>query len=185
MNDADPRLGGSMVLQHRRVWNELLSVDRVDACLKTLAPKPRADLENATALSWVPFSSLEAAYAPLAAEVGESIPVLHSNVVRIGVERNAKTVWRILLRVTTDTAIWRRAPILFSKGYDRGKVEAEVTGPGAARMTVTEFRGMNPFIARGLGVAAESLLSVAGRRDPRAAVKPTTDGAVVHISWTK
>jgi hypothetical protein len=180
-----PRLTGSMIGQHRSLCRERFGDAVVGRCLDRMPAAERDELEQATALSWVPFPLLERFYGFLSEEVGRSVDDLHTEIVRAGVERNARTLWRALLRITSDNALIRRAPVLFSKGYDRGFLHAVMIEPGVAEMTVSAFPDMDEFVRRGMRVAFETMLTVAGRQNVRAELEPTRDGAIIRATWRR
>jgi hypothetical protein len=173
-----------MVVQHRRAWTELFGDDVVRVCLSRLSEDDRTEIEEATAVGWVRFSALERFYDLLSAELSRDVVALHTEIVRIAVERNARTLWRALLRITSDRALMARAPSIFAKGYDRGRVRIDILEPGRAVITLTELAGMSEFVGRGFGVAVETLLTVAGRQHASATVRRTLDGGRVEVRWT-
>jgi hypothetical protein len=44
---------------------------------------------------------------------------------------------------------------------------------------------MDEFVRRGMRVAFETMLTVAGRQNVRAELEPTRDGAIIRATWRR
>jgi hypothetical protein len=179
----EPRLTGSMVQQHLSILEEKLGREAVDTALEALPPEKREELTQTLPVGWVSFDALESLYDRLGDTTGRSVAALHREVVREGIERNAKTLWRVMLQAGSDEALAQRTPLIFSKGYSAGKLTCELTGPGQAKLQVSEWPGIREFALRGMQVGFERLVEIAGRRGVRATAKPVKDGAELMIRW--
>ncbi|HMJ14250.1 MAG TPA: hypothetical protein VK524_22700, partial [Polyangiaceae bacterium] len=143
----------------------------------------RRDFENITSLGWVPISSMESVFAELAAARGQSVTELHEEVARISTERTLRTVWRMLLRLTTDEALINRARVLFSRSYNRGKLEVFITAPGRAEATLQDWPGAPAWTLRGTRIGIETALRLAGRNNVRVSYERRPFGAVFAVTW--
>jgi len=104
-------------------------------------------------------------------------------VVREGVERNAKSVWRVLLTAGSDEALTQRTPLIFGKGYSGGALRCELVGPGHACLKLTGWPDMREFALRGMKEGFERLIEIAGRQNVKARAKSQPDGAELNITW--
>jgi hypothetical protein len=98
-------------------------------------------------------------------------------------EKTLRTAWRMLLRVTADNALMRRAPILYSKWRNIGRLETKIVGPGRFEIFLTGWPGMNERSIRSLSVTIETVLRLAGRKTTKVQSQPTADGAKYLIVW--
>ncbi|MET0595149.1 MAG: hypothetical protein ABW133_20785, partial [Polyangiaceae bacterium] len=98
-------------------------------------------------------------------------------------ERTFKTVWRVMLRFTTDAALIARTPVVYSLSRNIGKLTAKVVTPGKSVVTLTEWPGVSPRHVRTLGISIVTVVTLAGRKDATITSTPTPDGAVFQLSW--
>jgi hypothetical protein len=135
-------------------------------------------------VSSVPVATQQALYDALALEVGVPADQLHVEMVRRSTARVVRTVWRLLLRFTSDEALVSRAPILFRKSFCQGKLEVTQLVPGRAQLTVSEWPRMPAFSQRGLRIGIATILALAGRKDVRVRCAATAGGAELEASWS-
>ena len=152
--------------------------------VERLEPAQREHVMGALAVSWVPISTQQALYEALAVETGDCAEELHMEMVRRSMERNLRTLWRLLLRLTSDEAVISRAPVLFKKGYRQGTLEVEKIAEGRARLRVSGWPNMPAIALRGLCVGIETILMLVGRRDVRVKSEASAGGARLEVSWT-
>jgi hypothetical protein len=162
---------------------DVVGRDTVALALSRVSASVRDDVEGALPGSWVPISSIEHVFGAIAAASGRDIVGLHNEVARISVERALKSVWRLLLRLTTDEALVSRTPVIFSKAYNRGRLIPAVTGLGRGEVQLVDWPDAPEWPVRGTRVGIETVLRVAGRKEVRAEVRRTATGAFYVVTW--
>ena len=139
--------------------------------------------ETATAIEWMPIVVMEEAFSAIAAEVGTDVASLHERVATVSVERTFRTVWRVLLRLTTDKALVSRTPLVFARSYNRGRLAAEVPRPGRGEITLFDWPNVPAWPQRATRIGIATVLRVAGRSDVRVEMAPTPTGARYVATW--
>ena len=180
---SEARFTGTMVEQHLRYLRETHGDAVVDAALGLLDEDVRTELISALPVSWVRVSSLERFYEALAGQLGRTVEDVHSSTVDHCTRATYGTLWRALLRITTDSAILRRAPVLYGKTYDTGELAARIERPGRAVCEIRGWPGVPDLALRGLRIGIANVLVVAGRRNVRTQSASTANGARFEILW--
>ena len=181
--EEPPRLSGQSARDIRWALEQTLGADVVARALATLPEATRQEYAEASPLSWVPYATVVAAHAAIAAEAGTTMEAMLESAVPMAVERAFKTVWRILLRFPSDEALIARTPLLYSKSRSKGSMTAHVRSPGVAVAEVCGWPAMPPRDIRALALSIETLVRLAGRADVRARGEATADGARYDIRW--
>jgi hypothetical protein len=153
------------------------------AALARVPESVRRDFESITGVGWIPIASMEAVFAEIALQRGQTLAELHEQVARIAVEQTLRTVWRMLLRLTTDNALISRAPSLFARAYNRGRVDASLLASGRGELTLHDWPKAPDWVVRGLRIGTETCLRLAGRSSVRVVSERRPDGAVFHVTW--
>ena len=181
---SDPEsLSGALASNLRAVVTTLAGDDAVRAALTRVSEPVRRDFESITGVGWVPIASMEAVFTEIARPRGQSIAELHEQVARISVEQTLRTVWRLLLRLTTDHALISRAPALFARSYNRGRAEAQLLGVGRGEMTLHDWPNVPDWALRGTRIGIETSLRLAGRGSVRVAYERRPYGAHFTVAW--
>lgn len=180
---AEPTISGALITQHRAILVELVGDAVLARALASLPVEQREAIEGATSLSYIPIRAADAMYRAIARETGRDHVALHEQVSRTAVDRALKTIWRLLLRFTSDEALVARTPVIFTKAFPQGVLSPRVTGPGRAEIRVESWPHMPEYAIRGTRVAVESVLRIAGRSNVKITVEPTHDGVVYHTTW--
>ena len=102
---------------------------------------------------------------------------------RATVTRSFTTVWRILLRITSDAAIVQRTPAFYTRSRNVGKMSAQILSAGIAESIVSEFPGMPLRDIVALAASIETVLTLAGRVDVKSRGTRTPDGARFLTRW--
>ena len=180
----EPRMSGSIVTEHRSLFDERFGAGFVAQALGAIDAEARREFEEARPGGWVRLSTVESVYGALAAALGRTVADLHVEIGRRGIERTLKTVWRMLLRITTDSALITRTPVLFSKSFDRGHLEAKIPTAGYAEITLSAWPDVGEFPLRSLCNGVGTVLRLAGRRDVDVRVaERRADGALLTATW--
>jgi hypothetical protein len=180
---AEPSVSGTVVRQHLDALTEAHGAAAVSAALATLSASEREHLTSALATDWVPLSTLEAFYEAAAPQVGKRVADLQREMGARGVEQRLKTVWRVLLRFTSDEALVARTPIFYAKTYDTGRLSSRVVSPGRGEIELTDWPGAPDFVRRGLSVGIATVLRLAGRKNVGVADEKRKDGALFVATW--
>jgi hypothetical protein len=162
---TEPCITGTIVRGHLEILEGMFGAEVLRSARLDLPTEGRAMMESITAAGWVPIPVYEAFYESIARRVGRSVADLHTEISRLSVERIFKTMWRVLLRFTSDEALVTRTPLLFSRGYNKGKLTSKIRSPGLAELDLQEWPEVPDIVLRGLRVAVETVLRVAGRRN--------------------
>ncbi len=179
-----PNVSGTIVSEHRKLFAERLGSDLVDRALAKLPTDVRGLVIEAMPSGWIPLSAFESAYEVVAKEAERDVPGFHTEIGRLAIERTFSSVWRVLLRVTTDNALVTRTPVIFSKSYDCGKLVARIDKPGEAQLVLTEWPDVGEFPLRSLSNGVVTVLRLAGRKGVEwRAVDRTADGALMSATW--
>jgi hypothetical protein len=179
----EPCISGALACSLRGVASDLLGAPTIGRALERVPESLRSAYENATPVGWIPLPVVEAAFSELAVEVDTNLAELHERVARRSIELTIRKFWRVLLRVTTDSALVSRTPSIFARSYNRGKLESRVVSPGRGEVKLYDWPQVPDWPLRGTRVGIEVGLTVAGRRNVQATCSRTSTGAVFIVSW--
>ena len=176
-------VAGALASNLRAVLIELAGKSTVEAVLARLPRDVREDFVSVTPLGWVRISSFERVFGETARELGRSTADLHTEVARLSIERTFRTVWRVLLRLTTDGALISRTPVIFARSYDRGRLRASIPIPGRGEITLEGWPDAPDWPLRATRIGVETVLRIAGRKDVRVSAERAPDGAIFLATW--
>jgi hypothetical protein len=179
-----PRLTGALVLAQRKALETIVGAAPVLAALDRIDVDLRDEYLAVMPVSWVRYTAPEAVLTEVARGVGRPMPELHEQCARLAVESTFKTLWRLVLRFTSDEALVARTPSMFGRTYDRGKLESRILAPGRAEVVLTGMTGSPEFVLRGARIGIEMVLRLSAREDVRVTATRQRDGATFHASWT-
>jgi hypothetical protein len=183
VNDDVPCANGALIAKERELMERAVGADVVRAALLRVPMHVRQSYEGLTALTKIPTEHVETVYFAIAEEAGRDALQLHREVVRAAVEDALKTMWRLLLRFTSDDAIIRRTPLIFARGLSRGELTARMTGRGTAEIRLTGWPGVSLMQLNGISAAIEAVLLCAGRRRVQVDAQRTLDGGRFEARW--
>ena len=178
-----PSAAGTTVVALKHAMQEIVGVDALTAALTSLPPSLREEFEPVTPMTWIPVEVVHAVVARVAAHTGRDFDQFMDEAVQRAAERTLRTAWRMLLRVTADRALMSRAPILYSKWRNVGRLQTKVLGPGRFEILLTDWPGMSERSIRSLGVTIETVLRLAGRKATKIQSQSTPDGAKYTVAW--
>jgi hypothetical protein len=179
-----PGLTGTIVRQHIAKLIRTLGRGTVEEAIDHLRPDDAETIRQVSHLGWVAVEAFEELYEVLALRSNRDVAALHWEIGRQCTLETFRTLWRMLLRVTSDEALVARTPVIYSKSYNKGKLEAVITGPGEARLLLTDWPGTPLFVRRGLCIGITAVLEIAGRQGVRVNEEATATGAAFHVKWT-
>jgi hypothetical protein len=148
-----------------------------------LAPEERAQLEALSAIGWVPVETLAHAVDAWAEAAGVSAEELTVRGVREATRQSFATVWRVLLRLTTDDALVARAPLLYARVRNAGTLGVTALGARDAQLALTGWRDSTERQLLSLAVSFETILELTGRPHARCTFKRTSDGGTFRLRW--
>lgn len=180
---AQPRVSGAVLLDQIQVMEQLVGAERMSSALAALPDEVQAEIRTLMRVSWCSVESANALLEAVAAEAGRTPSAFQADVVRTGVERTFRSIWRIILRFTGDEALVRRTPLIYSKTYDSGQMDSRIARPGRAELELTGWLSPPQLDLEGLAVGIETVLRVAGRADARVAFDRRRDGAFFVATW--
>lgn len=180
---TEPSITGTIVGQHLAVLRERYGSESVDRVLASLDDTTRDDVAHASPLGWVPVQTFERFYDAMAAGLQRDVAELHTEVSRASVENTFRTLWRLLLRFTSDEALVSRTPLIHSRTYNTGALASSFPGPGRADIELTGWPRTPAIVRRGLCVGISTVLTLAGRQNVTITDEPTADGARFQASW--
>jgi hypothetical protein len=181
--EEPPRLAGQSARDIRWALEQTLGAEVVARALARLAPEVRAEYEEPSPLSWVPYATVLAAHQAIADEAGTTMEEMLEAAVPLAVKRAFKTVWRILLRFTSDAVLIARAPLLYSKSRSRGEMTARLVEPGVARVELRGWPTIPPRDVRALELSIGTLLRLAGRDEVATSATRTDEGVAYRVTW--
>lgn len=179
----EPRVIGALIRKEREALEGIVGPYAVATALRTLPKELREEYSTVRTLTRIRTRTVEAVYGAVATETGRDVMRLHRELVRVSMENAMRGVWRSLLRFTSDEALVRRAPLVFSRGLSAGELNARIIGPGSAEIRLTGWNGVSDMQINGIAAGAETVLSCAGRQNVRVASHRTLDGACWIATW--
>jgi hypothetical protein len=178
-----PRISGTIACRVRDLIEERLGRERFDQFLQLLPPTAREATRVATMVDWIPVEQFNTVYPALARLTRRQANEVAEDLAREVVERTLSTVWRALLRFTTDSALLARAPVLYSKTFDTGSAKVLFEAQRRVRVVVTGWPGMPELSVLTLGTGIATVLKFAGRPNARLTHRLTKEGVEYSGSW--
>jgi hypothetical protein len=180
---SQPRISGTIVCSTRDILRARLG-EAGYARLKELLPSGVGEsYAMATNIDWLPVSDFNQSYGVAASLLAKPVEELAGEVAREGTLRTMRTVWRVLLRFTTDEALMTRAPLLYTKTFDTGRASTVFETPRRARVSVTGWSMMPALSMLTLGVGIEAVLQAAGRGEAKVRAERSEDGVEYLATW--
>ena len=176
-------LTGSFVLRHRELVRQRFGEAALAATLDSLSTAQRSQILDVTPLGWIPVSTIEAFFDALGRVVGRTAEDLHFELGPLAIEHMVRSVWRILLRLTSDESLVARVPVFYPKSWNRGRLVARMVAPGQAEARLDGWPNVPEYTVRGLRISLETTLRLAGRKDIMSSIERHPDGAMIYVRW--
>lgn len=176
-------MSGSFVLRHRESLREKFGVDALRAALGALSAEASTAIANAGKVGWVPVEAVDELFNEVARQRKLNPTVLHKELSELATEHTVRSVWRVLMRFTTDAQLVAQTPVFYRKAWNRGALTAELVKPGFAIMTLSSWPEVPEFTVRGLQLSVGRVLELAGRDAVRIIHERTEDGARYQATW--
>ena len=178
-----PSAAGTTVSALKSALRELVG-DRILADALAAVPPDTADkFEPVTPMTWVPVAVVNEVVAKVAEYAQRPFDELMDEAVQRAGEKTLRTAWRMLLRVTSDRALLSRAPVLYARWRNVGKLAITVLSPGKVEIVLSEWPGVDERSIRSLGVTIMTVMRLAGRRQLKVDTQPVADGARYAVTW--
>ena len=116
-----------------------------------LTDTQRAELASALPTNWVRLEAFQALYDAVCRETGVDIDELHTAVTRESTARTVRTVWRMLLRMTSDQALVTRTPEMYKKAFSIGQVQSRLIEGGRSENVLMGWPDVPDFVLRRFG----------------------------------
>ncbi len=172
------------MLDQIRIMEDLAGKDAMCAALEALPEEHRAELSNVMPVSWLSTDACNGYISAVAHRIGRQPEDLLVEIVQRGVERTMTGLWRIILKFTSDAALVKRTPLIYSKTYDVGAMTSRIEVPGRAEIDLDGWPGVPRMELIGLAKGIETVLRCAGRRDVSVRWERRPRGAFFQATWT-
>lgn len=180
------RMAGALAIDELAILREQIGAGAYAQTMAALPAAIRDEFLSLTAVGWVDVESVKAVFLAAAQVTGRPPEEVHRDAIRAGTEHTFRHVWRILLRaLVSDEMLISRAPSMYAKTYDTGRLSARMLAPGRAEMLVEGWPDAEEYSMRGLGIGVETVLQLAGRENTRATFYRTADGGKILVTWSK
>ncbi len=174
---------GVSVLDTHRALVEMVGTDAIERALARVPATIATEYRELLAVSWMPIANVEKIYREIAREAGITLEELQLESVRRGVERTVRGAWKMLLRITTDEALIKRTPLIYSRAFNVGTLTARTMEPGRALLELTGFPEIPDFSLLALVGGIEGILRCAGRKEATVTYVRTAEGATLEARW--
>jgi hypothetical protein len=180
-----PSVSGAVLTEQRKALDTLVGTPTLERALGSLSVADREAYLGVLAVSWVPLEVVERVLLAVAHEAGRDVASLHLEAARIGVERALRTVWRLLLRFTSDEALVSRTPSIYAKGFNVGRLVTQIPSPGRAVVRLCEWPVAHcpDYPLRGTAVGVETVLALSGRKAAKVEWERAPHGGVFRAVW--
>ena len=178
-----PCLSGAVFLNNLKVFRERFGDDVVARAIDGLTEAQRAEVDAAVSAAWLRAETIDATYVAICKEADVNLRKTYGEVVRAGVQKTLRSVWKLLLRLTTDAALLARTPAIYERGHSVGKLRSEIRRPGDARIWLTDWPDASDLRLQGVAYGIWATLEVAGRSDIDVTWDRTPDGAEYYARW--
>jgi hypothetical protein len=177
-----PQVSATIMLDQLALMRELYGADLVARAVTELPPARRTEVEGLLRGAWCSVAMAFELKQVVARLAHEDLFSLQRRVVRLGIERTLTTFWRFFMHMISDERLARRAPMLYSKTFDRGSFQVIAFRPGGADLELHGWPDIPEFDLIGLMTGIETVFTLAGRLNPQ--VDARRDGGRVLLTAT-
>jgi serine/threonine protein kinase len=179
---GETKVSATVIADQVGLMKELFGANTVADAVASLPAPLREEIEHLLPGTWISIDAARELKTAMAARVGEDVLAFQRRIVRTAIERTLHTVWRFFMRQLGDGAIARRTPVLYSRAFNRGKLEVARLSEGEWDFELRGWPTIPEFDLTGLAAGMETVITLSGRRAPR--VTWTRRPPVVHIRAT-
>jgi hypothetical protein len=178
-----PRVSGTVILDQIALMREVYGADTVDRSIASLPLDLKKEVDTLLRGGWCSVRMAYELKKAVAERTHEELLDLQRRIVRLAIERTLTTFWRFLMRQLTDKMLAKRAPMLYSKSFDRGAMELTTLRDGGASLELTGWPEIPHFDLVGLMVGVETVFSLAGRKEPRVDSVRKDGKILLEVKW--
>jgi hypothetical protein len=179
-----PKLSGSIFLDTIEGYKQIVGSEMVREVLGKLPDDIREQLRVILPSSRVAPDLLMNISEAVAKASGRDMLELHADAIRLGMKRTLKNIWKPLLKLTTDQALFKRTPLFYSRAYEGGSLVATGLENGRGELVLSGWQSGAPAVhVRGICAGIEAVLAFAGRKNVAISYDLTADGAILHLTW--
>ena len=178
-----PSISGISALDCFAVLEQLVGSEAFARGRSQLSVEMQRELDSASAVSWVSNDTVNRVFDEVAQAAARDPEALIDQTVRISAERMFKTVWRLLLRMTSDEALIKRTPLFYARSRNTGQLASRLTGPGRAEVQLSGWPEVSDRTLRTIGIGIQCVLQLAGRPEARMTHSRTASGGRYEVRW--
>lgn len=178
-----PSVSGMATRDLLRTLEELVGHEHYAHALAQLPTGLRHELDALTAVSWLPLTSLGVVLDEVAKVSGREVESMVDETVRRSIDRTFRTVWRVLLRVTSVEAMLKRTPVIYAKSRNIGALEARLVEPCHAELILSGWSDVSERQLRVLAVSIQRVVELSARHDVQISYARTPQGGCYKLRW--
>ena len=180
---TEPRLSGAILTDQLVVMRNRFGAPLVDRAVESLSFEDQHEVRSLTSIGWT-TAALACRLKTAVAQEAKMEPLeLQRWVVQEGVRKTVNGVWKLLARLVSDDQLIKRAPLLYSKTFDRGVMTVTVPRSGQAIAQIVGWPAIPEFDIVGLLAGIEAVFASFDRPKTRGTFERTTDGVIFRIDW--
>jgi hypothetical protein len=183
MADPAPRVSGTVILVQITLMREVYGTDAVDKSIASLPPDLKGEVDTLLRGGWCSVRMAYELKKAVAERTHEELFELQRRIVRLAIERTLTTFWRFLMRQLTDKMLAKRAPMLYSRTFDRGSIELVAQRDNGASLELTGWPDIPQFDLVGLMVGIETVFTLAGRKAPHVDAVRKEPKVLLEVRW--
>ncbi|HVU00152.1 MAG TPA: hypothetical protein VHE30_00320 [Polyangiaceae bacterium] len=177
-------MSGAFVLRQREILREMFGAEVQAQVAAALSPDTSRAVLGAHGNEWVPVAAVEEFFVAAARATKTDVATLHERVGGLASERTIRTVWRVLMRLTSDAQLMSQVPVLYRKAWNRGTLTGRMVGTRDSTLELVSWPDVPEFTMRGVKIAVAQALALAGRRGAIVTYRRTPDGASFAVRWS-
>ncbi|MCS6759993.1 MAG: DUF2378 family protein [Candidatus Devosia euplotis] len=180
----EPKCSGAILLDQFLFLRESYGDEPLQAALGSLSEEDAEIIQGLQAISWCEVGVAKRYKDAVAAHVGLDSLQLQRSVVRAGVNKTFKGVWRFIVKhLVSDEQLAKRLPLLYTKTFDRGEPRVERLGDGKAELVVADWPQIPDYDLLGLQEGVEAVFEAAGRQRPRVTSERKATQVLIRVNW--
>ncbi|MCC6876646.1 MAG: hypothetical protein IT378_20250 [Sandaracinaceae bacterium] len=179
------RISGASICAQREAIKKKLGAAHYAQFLERLDPGDRAAWTSATSVGWLPIELADHTIRVAAQVAGAEHDSFRDTILGMSIEGSFKTIWRLLISLTSDEALIARSGSFVRRAFDRGEAAARLLSPGSGEFVVSQWPDMPDRALHGLRIATQKILELSGRHNVHVTVSRLPDGARYRMSWRR
>jgi hypothetical protein len=179
----EPRVFGALLLDQQAVLKRVLGEETFTRAMARLSGTARVEYEELMTISTCSLTTARAIFVVCATETGVRPEDLQTKVVGLATERTFGTLWRFLLRLTSDEALITRTPLIYARIYDGGAMTARMVEPRRGELVMSGWRQVHDLDGHSLSRGVEKVLELAGRKNVVVTWTRRSGGALFDVRW--